>query len=178
MIIHDLSKIISPHCKWNKQPFRWLYMKIRALRHGKMRQTLLMPWFNSIDIWTLRSQRLIWFKLVFPRDRTSRETSRDKPGRDVLLSLCPGTKKILVRVSLCPGTRAGANVPGQNEIFFFQKRDQSSCFRTSFSALPVLSSIPSQIQAVLSRPRLQLFRPILSLGKISSLSHCPFAPGQ
>ena len=79
------------------------------------------------------------YKLVFPRDRTS----RDKPGRNVPLSLCPGTKKNLVPVSLCPGTRAGAkipgqtplsrDVPGQNEFKNFKKKDQISCFRTSFS---------------------------------------------
>ena len=65
--------------------------------------------------------------LGFPRDGTSRGTSRDKPGRDVPLSLCPGTnkfpcpvvplsrdKKVLpVQLSLCPGTRAGAKIPGQ-----------------------------------------------------------------
>ena len=34
-------------------------------------------------------------------------------GREVPLSLCPGTKKNLVPVSLCPKTRAGENVPGQ-----------------------------------------------------------------
>ena len=37
-------------------------------------------------------------------------------GRDVPLSLCTGTKKILVPVSRCPGTRAGANVPGQTPL--------------------------------------------------------------
>ena len=63
------------------------------------------------------------YTLGFPRDGTS----RDKPGRDVPLSLCPGTKKfpcpvvplsrdkkvLPVPLSLCPGTRAGANVPGR-----------------------------------------------------------------
>ena len=60
--------------------------------------------------------------LGFPQDGTSRGTSRDKPGRDVPLSLCPGTIFFLVPVSLCPGTRAGANVPGQkkNELKFFK----------------------------------------------------------
>ena len=55
-----------------------------------------------------------------------RVPARVSKGRDVPLSLCPGTrkfpcpvvplspdKKVLpVPVSLCPGTRAGANVPG------------------------------------------------------------------
>ena len=143
-------------------------------------------------------------EVVFPRDGTSRGTSRDKPGRDVPLSLCPGTtkfpcpvvplsrdKKVLpVPLSLCPGTRAGTNVPGQtplsrdvpgqNEFQKFQKKDQISCFRTSFSCFrtsfscfrtsfsvsdhlfpvlerpfllcPVLSRIPSRILAVPARP--------------------------
>merc|ERR1712051_665434 len=97
------------------------------------------------------------FILGFPRDGTSRGTSRDNLGRDVPLSLCPGTKKfpypvvplsrdkkvLPVPLSLCPGTRAGANVPGQtplsrdvpgqNEFQNFQKKDQIFCFRTSFS---------------------------------------------
>ena len=51
----------------------------------------------------------------FPQDGTS----RDKPGRDVPLSLCPGTKKNLVPVSLCPGTRAGAKIPGQTPLYLF-----------------------------------------------------------
>ena len=38
--------------------------------------------------------------VAFPRDRTSRGTSLDNPGRDVPLSLCPGTK-------------AGAKIPGR-----------------------------------------------------------------
>ena len=64
-------------------------------------------------------------------------------GRDVPLSLCPGTKKILVPVSHCPGTRAWANVPGQtplsrpvpgqNDLKIFKKKDQISHFRTSAS---------------------------------------------
>ena len=72
---------------------------------------------------------IYWFSLFglgFPGDGTS----RDKPGRDVPLSLCPGTKKfhcpvvplswdkkvLPVPVSLCPGTRSGANVPGQTPL--------------------------------------------------------------
>ena len=36
---------------------------------------------------------LYGFKVGFPMDRSSRGTSRDKPGRDAPLFLCPGTKK-------------------------------------------------------------------------------------
>ena len=56
--------------------------------------------------------------------------ARVSKGRDVPLSLCPGTKKfpcpvvplsrdkkvLPVPLSLCPGTRAGANVPGQTPL--------------------------------------------------------------
>ena len=66
------------------------------------------------------------YVLVFPRDGTS----RDKPGRDVPLSLCPGTKNFscpgvpLSRDkgrSKCPGTnssvpgRPGAKSPPKNQ---------------------------------------------------------------
>ena len=59
--------------------------------------------------------------LGFPRDGTS----RDKPGRDVPLSLCPGTKKFscpgvpLSRDkgrSKCPGTNS--SVPSRDKITF------------------------------------------------------------
>ena len=67
--------------------------------------------------------------LVFPWDATSRGTFQDKPGRDVPLSLCPGT-------------RAGANVSGQNELKNFKKMTRFPvfehhfrCFRTSFPVL-------------------------------------------
>ena len=61
----------------------------------------------------LSTQNYLKFHLAkrFPRDGTS----LDNPGRDVPLSLCPGTKKNLVPVSLSPGTRAGAKIPGQTE---------------------------------------------------------------
>ena len=50
------------------------------------------------------------FKLGFPRDGTS----RDKPGQDVPLSLCPGTKK-----NSCPGVplsrdKGRSKCPGTN----------------------------------------------------------------
>ena len=54
---------------------------------------------NILVLWTQKTF-YDYLAVVFPRDGTSRGTSRDKPGRDVPLSLCPGT-------------RAGANVPGQ-----------------------------------------------------------------
>ena len=41
--------------------------------------------------------------VAFLRDRTSCGTSLDNPGRDVPLSLCPGTK-------------AGAKIPGQTPL--------------------------------------------------------------
>ena len=49
-------------------------------------------------------------KLGFPRDGTC----RDNPGRDVLLSLCPGTKK--KSLSQCPF------VPGQGQEQKFQDK--------------------------------------------------------
>ena len=70
-------------------------------------------------------------QLVFPRDGTSRGTSRDKPGRDVPLSLCPGTKKNscpgvpLSRDkgrSKCPGTNSSVpGRPGKKRIKKFQR---------------------------------------------------------
>ena len=68
-------------------------------------------------------------EVVFPRDGTSCGTSRDKPGWDVPLSLCPGTKK-----NSCPGVplsrdkarskNSGKNssVTGQNEFKNFKKK--------------------------------------------------------
>ena len=121
--------------------------------------------------------------VVFPRDGTSRGTSQDKLGRDVPLSLCPGTKQ-----NSCPGVplsrdkgrskNPGTNSyvpgrPGTKLIKNFQKRDQISCFRTSFSCFktsfpviehhfpvlecpfllcPVLSRVPLRIFAVPARP--------------------------
>ena len=57
-------------------------------------------------------KRAFDLSLVFPKDGTT----RDKPGRDVPLSLGPKTKQNLVPVSLCPGTRAGAKIPGQTPL--------------------------------------------------------------
>ena len=54
---------------------------------------------------TITRRLLPQYSLVFPRDGTSRGTSRDKPGRDIPLSLCPGTQKKFL--SWCPV------VPGQ-----------------------------------------------------------------
>ena len=84
-------------------------------------------------------------QLGFPRDGTSRGTFRDNPGRDVPLSLCPGTKKIpcpavplsrdkksfLVPLSLCPGTRAAAKIPGQDPLSRDVPRDKILCPGTS-----------------------------------------------
>ena len=83
------------------------------------------------------------WKLGFPRDGTS----RDNPGRDVPLSLCPGTKKFpcpavplsrdkksfLVPLSLCPGTRATAKIPGQALLSRDVPRDKNiTVFRKKF----------------------------------------------
>ena len=62
-------------------------------------------------------------------------------GRPVV-PLSRDKKFLPVPLSLCPGTRAGAKIPGQNESKNFQKKDQISCFRTSFfcfrTSFPVL----------------------------------------
>ena len=142
--------------------------------------------------------------------------TRVSKGRDVPLSLCPGTKKISCPGvtlshdkgrSKCPGTHSsvparpgtkrfknfqkkGPDFPFQNIISLFQ--NIVSYFKTSFSVLehpfsvlerlfllcPVLSRVPSRFQAVPARPGFWLSRPVLSLGKIFSLSRCPFVPGQ
>ena len=80
------------------------------------------------------SKDFLGFILGFPWD----EMSRDKPGRDVPLSLCPGTKKIscpgvpLSRDngrSKCPGTKSSVSRrPWTKWIKNFQKIDQISCF--------------------------------------------------
>ena len=62
----------------------------------------------------INRDNLTAFQVGFPRDGTSRGTSRDKPGRDVPLSLCPGTKKIS-----CPGVplsrdKGRSKCPGTN----------------------------------------------------------------
>ena len=46
-----------------------------------------------------------------------------------------------------------------------------------FLLCPVLSRVPSRILAVPARPEYWLSRPVPSLGKIFSLSRCPFVPG-
>ena len=60
------------------------------------------------------------FELAFPRDGTSRGTSRDKPGRDVPLSLCPGTRTF--SLSRCPF------VPGQGQEYM--SRDKLQIVKT------------------------------------------------
>ena len=89
---------------------------------------------------------------------------------DVPLSLCPGTKKNLVPVSLCPGTRAGAkipgqnplsrDVPGQNELKNFKKKDKIFSFRTSFSCFRTSFSVLEHPFPVLEHPF--LLCPVLS----------------
>ena len=85
-------------------------------------------WRPNKEMLEANHSRVAVFHVVFPWDGTSR------------CPFVPGQKKNLVPVSLCPGTRAGANVPGQtplsrdvpgqNELIFFQKKDKISCFRT------------------------------------------------
>ena len=55
------------------------------------------------------------FKPVQYKSSVSNGTgqSQDKPGRDISLSLCLGTKKYL---SHCPGKRAGSKIPGQTPV--------------------------------------------------------------
>ena len=55
-------------------------------------------------------------------------------GQDVPLFLCPGTRA----GAIVPGqTPLSRDVPGQNELKTFKKRDQISCFTTSFSCLTI-----------------------------------------
>ena len=107
-------------------------------------------------------------EVVFPRD---------KPGQDVPLSLCPGTKKFscpgvpLSRDkgrSKCPGTNSSVpGRPGTKWIKNFQKNDQISCFwtsfswfRTSFSCFRTTFSVLEHHFPVLERPF--LLCPVLS----------------
>ena len=66
----------------------------------------------------------------------------------------------------------------QNIVYCF--RMSFSCFRMSFSALScfVLRPIPDFDYPGPSCPEFWLSRPVPSLGKIFSLSRCPFVPGQ
>ena len=66
----------------------------------------------------------------------------------------------------------------QNIFFCF--RMSFSCFRTSFSALSCFVPCPDPVFGYPgpSRPKFWLSRSVLSLGKIFSLSCCPFVPGQ
>ena len=89
---------------------------------GKRKWTRREPGTSSKD-------RGMYIILVFPRDGTSRSP------------FFPRQKNFLVPVSLCPGTRAEANVPGQNELKFFKKNDQISCFRASFSCFRTSFSV-------------------------------------
>ena len=65
-----------------------------------------------------------------------------------------------------------------NVLFCF--RTSFSCFRASFSALSrfVPHPVPDFGCPGPSRPEFWLSRPVPSLGKIFSLSRCPFVPGQ
>ena len=109
------------------------------LLHESIGEKFLICYTWKIEsMWEINSKKAKWacsffreFRVGFPRDGTSRGTSRDNPGRDVPLSLCPGTKKIpcpvvplsrdkksfLVPLSLCPGTKkfpCPASRPGTN----------------------------------------------------------------
>ena len=66
----------------------------------------------------------------------------------------------------------------QNVLFCF--RASFFCFRTSFSALSRFVPRPVPVFGCPgpSRPGFWLSRPVPSLGKIFSLSRCPFVPGQ
>ena len=126
-------------------------------------------------------------------------------GRNVPLSLCPGTKNILVLLSRDKGRSKNpapnSSVPGRPRtkwIKNFQKNDdQISCFRTSFSVLkcpfpvlkcpfllcPIFSRIPSRILAVPdfgcpipSRPLERfLFRPVFPLSRDNKGSSVPLS---
>ena len=84
------------------------------------------------------------FQILFLRDGTSR------------CPYVPGQKKNLCE-SKCPVTTPlSRDVPGQNDLKSFKKRDQISWFRTLLECLfllcPVLSRVPSRILAVPVRP--------------------------
>ena len=91
-------------------------------------------------------------------------TGRDKPGRDVPLSLCPGTRA----GANVPGqTPLSRDVPGQNELKIFKKiyqifcfRTSFTCFRTSFSCFRTSFSVSDHFFPVLERPF--LLCPVLS----------------
>ena len=97
--------------------------------------------------------------------------------------------------SKCPRTNYSVpGRPGTKWIKIFQKNNQISCFWTLFSRFRTSFSCFGTSFSALSRfvpcpaqdfdcpgpscPEFWLSRPIPSLGKIFSLSRCPFVPGQ
>ena len=105
--------------------------------------------------------------------------ARPVPWQDfelVPLSFCPGTKNFS-----CPGVplsrdKGRSKYPGTISV----SEHHFPVLEVSFSALSrfVLGPVPDFGCPVPSRPEFQLSRPVLSLGKISSLSPCIFVPGQ
>ena len=93
---------------------------------------------------------------MFPRDGTS----RDKPGRDVPLSLCPGTKKIscpgvpLSRDkgrSKCPGTNS--SVPGRPGTKSPPKNQEKDVLKQKKGVLKQENDVLKQEKDVLKQER-------------------------
>merc|ERR1712051_203432 len=117
--------------------------------------------------------------------------SRDKKN---FLSRCPvvpgqGQEQMSRDKFLCPGPSRDKTIKKisnkKDQIYCFRAsfscfRASFFCFRTSFSALSRFVPRPVPVFGCPgpSRPGFWLSRPVPSLGKIFSLSHCPFVPGQ
>ena len=69
---------------------------------------------------------------VFPREELSCGTFRDKLGRDVLLSLCPGTRA----GGKCPGTKP--SVPGRPGTKLIKEFFKKTTFPVLKHHIPVL----------------------------------------
>ena len=144
----------------------WRYLSMEY--HVLVRRTVWLWFMNLFYIsGTLKTIFfLIWMYkfLRFLKKCAYRLHTRVSTGRDVPLSLCPGTKKfschgvLLSRNkgrSKCPGTNSSVPArPGTKRFKNFQKKDQISRFRTSFLCFRI--SFP-----VLERPFLYSERPFL-----------------
>ena len=111
-------------------------------------------------------------------------SSRISTGRDVLLSLCPGTRaaaRILGKTSL------SQDVPGQKmfkKALNFQKKTFCPVVVPGLSGTGwdrLSKSRPGPFRGKVSKPVPGfdwLSWPVPACGKILSLSRCPFVPGQ
>ena len=103
--------------------------------------------------------------------------SQDNPGQVFPLSLCPGTKKILVLLSLCPGT---AKILGQTffTLFFLLFHGCPGILRDGTGQTVKIQSQPVRWQNTKIPSRSVLYHnvKIPSRKKILTLSRCPFVP--